>query len=389
MLYAYCYLYVLASFNSNDVLLSMNRERHIKYSAKFPRETSDFLMHHYYIIYIFIFRHPISITEFHIDLIINTGKVRCHSLCLGDCWNSTAAGCHVCRGNRYNGVCVEKCPDGTYSIKNRMECVTEEYCRKLHRYPIDGKCWSSCPHGTKSDGNGTCIACAECINECYDRNIDSMSMISSLHGCHWYMGDLTITLQRGTPNTMELLTQSFADLQVINGSLKIHRSSALTSLSFLQNLHTITGSTLWPGNFALIITNNDNLQDLWHVANDTELNINAGNLLIAHNSNLCLSKIHSFQDQIVQKTRNDIIDVNSNGYEHVCMSKVIETSVTGVTHNNATISWSRFEVTELQRVVAYLIHYIEVPHQNESFVMNHNIPDTCTRYFDFLFLTLT
>lgn len=307
------------------------------------------------------------------------GKVKCHPECLGDCTNTTSYGCFVCQNYRHNGKCVQQCPYGTFAAESRMECVTEQVCRKLRRFPMNGKCLKTCPPGYRVSKEiiGTCVECAECYNKCYFSKINSLSIISTFEGCHWYQGDLTIKLPTGSPGTIELLKKSLADLRVINGSLKIHRSPALTSLEFLSNLHTITGSTLWPGDFALIINGNDNLKRLWRPTGD-KLNITEGRLMIAYNSKLCLSEIHQFQNDIIERgnqSTKDILDT-SNGYEQICHSKVIAVDVTHVTDNNATFEWRSFEAPSTQRVAAYFIYLMETEHQNAT----HTLPETCSRY---------
>lgn len=305
-----------------------------------------------------------------------TGKIRCHPQCLGDCFDPTPQGCYVCRGLRQGRTCVEKCPEGLYSIDNRMECVSKKFCEKVHQIAHDGKCDTKCPPTLRlASDNTTCIPCPECMNKCAWRYIDTLSAIIEFNGCNIYNGDLVIQLPSGAPNTMELLQQNLAHLYIINGSLKIERSPAITSLSFFRRLHTITGSNLLPGNFSLIISENENLQNLWNLTDGGLINITDGNIMIARNSKLCLSEIHQFQNSIIERTHKDIIDTNSNGHEAQCKSKVIKVSTDEITLNTVSIIWTRFNVPDSQRVAAYILYYIETPFKNVS----HVIADTCTR----------
>lgn len=314
----------------------------------------------------------------------DTGRIKCHPECLGGCVNETAQGCRVCKSYNDDGTCVKKCPTDKFSFKPRMMCVSAHVCREAERIPYDGKCGTKCPPKTNpyvyTDpllriNITSCRPCPRCMRKCgWVPPIDTLSMISQLHGCQYLEGELSIQLPSASPNTMELLEHNLSDLQVINGTLKIHRSPAITSLSFLRSLHTVTGdsleadSFLESGNFSVIIINNENLQSLWNLTERPTFNLTRGNIMIAFNSKLCLSEIHRFQRTMVLNLQQSghMVDPNSNGYEQTCMAKRIKSSSKILTHESVTITWSRFDVPLAQRVYAYIIYYVEAPVRNIS-----------------------
>lgn len=296
---------------------------------------------------------------------------------MGDCRDTTNAGCDICRNFRYNGTCVASCPPGTLVYRSRMECVTPERCRAEQRYTVNDECRYSCPCGTRRTPNYTCVDCPNCSRQCRCSwsSITSLSRMSNFDSCHAYYGDLTIHLPTGAPDTMDLLTRAFSNLKVIDGTLKIFSSPPLTSLSFLRNLRIITGNGVDPGGYALTIKGNDNLKELW-TTNGTKLTISNGRVMIAYNSNLCLSKIHDFQNNMLEyrnESTTDIFDETSNGYDQICHSKRIEAHVESITTVGATLIWSAFDVPDTQNVAAYIIHYAEAPQQN----ITYTLPETC------------
>lgn len=262
-------------------------------------------------------------------------------------------------------------------LDERNECLSRAECQQFAGIPFEKKCRNRCPpHYDPANNNSTCIPCTDCKSiDCGYRQIETHSAIPEFKECHNYHGDLVIQLLFAAPNTMELLTQNLANLRVINGSLKIHRSPAITSLSFLKNLHTITGASLYPGNFSLIISENENLQSLWHLTDGNKIHIKAGNAVIVKNSNLCLSEIHQFQNGIAQRPNHDIIDNYSNGFAHACKSISINVVAKVLTPWEVLFEWTPFEVPDSQRVIAYFIVYIEAPEKNASYT-NSN---TCTK----------
>lgn len=283
----------------------------------------------------------------------------------------------TCKNWQYYDICFESCPYDTYTLEKTRQCLSATECRSHNRIPFQAKCRNVCPSGYDPDINdATCIPCTDCRTpDCTWRTIESLSVISEFYKCQTYHGDLVIQLSTGAPNTMALLIHNLAHLRTINGSLKIHRSPGITSLEFLDQLHTITGSSQYPGNFSLIITENENLQTLWNLDDGKKINITSGNILIAYNSNLCLSEIHQFQNAIEPRENNDIIDVYSNGFAHSCKSIAITARAEVLSNQLASVQWFPFTVPDTQRVDAYYVFYIEASEKT----VNYTISDTCNK----------
>lgn len=174
---------------------------------------------------------------------------------------------------------------------------------------------------------------------------------------------------------MQILERNLGDIEEIEGTLKIYRSPVITSLSFLKNLRIIRGITADHTKYTFTITSNENLQELWDFNEKRTLELARGNLLIHFNSKLCLKQIHELQQLLKTNTSQDFISQDSNGYEQTCSAKAIPTTFKVLNHTDVQITWEKMEVLASERVVGYIIYYIEAPSRN----VTHLGIDTCVQ----------
>lgn len=115
-------------------------------------------------------------------------------------------------------------------------------------------------------------------------------------------------------NIAKELEQAFADLEEIEGALKVIRSFPLISLSFFKKLKTIRGEKM-EGSYALHVVDNQNLQSLF----DHPVEILAGKLFVHFNPKLCIQHI-----EYLTNYTTDVEDVSryTNGDEVACKWKL-------------------------------------------------------------------
>lgn len=118
---------------------------------------------------------------------------------------------------------------------------------------------------------------------------------------------------------MKELETSLADIEIIDGSLKITRSHPIVSLHFFKNLKVIKGNSLETGRYALYVMDNTNLEKLF----DHEVKIEKGKLFFHFNPKLCLSEITNLKKNVNDLALADKIPIedvatNSNGDKTGC-----------------------------------------------------------------------
>lgn len=184
---------------------------------------------------------------------------------------------------------------------------------------------------------------------------------------------MSIRIQSGVADTMKILHRNLGDIEEIHGLLKIYRSPALTSLSFLRSLRLVKGLEVEAQKYSFILTANENLQKIWDYGEKRGFKLERGNLLVHFNSKLCLSEIHALQTALKTNASEDLISAESNGYEESCSALIIISNAEVLSSNNVTIIWQRFPIPESQKMVGYSIYYIEAPEKN----ITHMGIDSC------------
>ncbi|CAL8087146.1 unnamed protein product [Calicophoron daubneyi] len=324
-------------------------------------------------------------------------EICCHSQCLAGCYGDGPHMCISCVHFLYGGQCVRDCPLGTLRYLNRR-CVTESEClvtipRAIHSsslfvtsstkpnavapvpaafspgdirnssYAIlNGSCLIKCPEGYAKDVHtGYCLSCAnKCPKkDCRQFFIRRLRDLGDLVGCH-SASAIYISLQDGEPELLnQLLETAFESLRFIRQSLRIVRSPAITSLSFLRRVEqigTTDSSRVHPLVFE--VAENDNLRQLWSFEfNQTTRPANRsvgmliwsdGLIRFAQNRRLCPRNILNLFEhgairrksggQLLSKVERDLISL-TNGDLAYCDWSLFTLNLEELTSSSVTLSW--------------------------------------------------
>ncbi|KAM3180348.1 hypothetical protein ACTXT7_016458 [Hymenolepis weldensis] len=261
---------------------------------------------------------------------VHNAKECCHPNCLGGCTGPTSDDCLICRNFYYNNTCLSTCPDGLFGLYGRY-CVTREVCLSKrvpdaifpyvlqHYHNSDGpiifsiqnrSCVPVCGLGHRRSFDGICVPCGpdceETKRDCGDVVIYQQADLASVKDCVTARSVL-ISIRTGQDDLSIALTEAFSSLRVIYRSLRVIRSDALLSLSFLRNLRTIYGTdtnnkeglatslaSSPHGIIALEVTWNVNLEDLFPTSDSAKLKIHSGSVEFSANYRLCPDKIRGF-----------------------------------------------------------------------------------------------
>lgn len=237
-------------------------------------------------------------------------------------------------------------------------------------YVIDGdQCLDRCPPGYEPDlVAGECRPCREgrCHKWCSGAVITSTGEAQEFRGCTHISGSIEITIKSETSGAVHsVLEECLGSIEQITGYLQVSRSS-VTDLSFLKNLSVIHGrdtATREVLTKALVIIDNENLQDLWDWKVKRKFTIANGKVYFHYNPKLCLNHIYKLLDVIgYNKTVSNFeIGKESNGDKFPCNS--IEINITVIDRAPDRI---RVHVpdTEGFPVLRYVVYYTKDPYNN-------------------------
>lgn len=90
---------------------------------------------------------------------------------------------------------------------------------------------------------------------------------------------------------------------------------------------------------------------------------------------MCLSQIRALQSFLKTNTSQDFISVDSNGYEQTCSARAIVTWFKVLNHTSVEISWEKINITESEKIMGYIIYYVDAPERN----ITHRGIDTCVQ----------
>ncbi len=172
--------------------------------------------------------------------------------------------------------------------------------------------------------NYICNRCKNrCPKICYVSDVlGSVAQLQKYEGCTIINGSLEIYILDDIPNIQHELNKYLGDLEEIWGILRIHRSTPLTSLGFLNNLRLIQGSR--NSNFSLLVYENQNLQKLFDWKDREKPVIVHGNVQFHNNKMLCQKEVDEFQTYALHNfTEHDLIE--SNGFHRFCINDQIQT----------------------------------------------------------------
>ncbi|CRL06839.1 CLUMA_CG019541, isoform A [Clunio marinus] len=302
----------------------------------------------------------------------------CHHLCLGHCTNRTASGCYVCKDLSEDGVCVNKCSENKVLNIDTRRCLDKSKCVALNRYIFNNECLESCPPGftaalNQNDTLSTTNVCIKCIDKCpkicSPPEIRRISQLEELGvGCTIVNGTLEIYIIDDVFNLTEEFNKYLGDIEEIHGVIKIHRSSAITELTFLNNLRVIYGYKKKP---AMLIFENPNLQKLfdWEKRGGMKLRIRRGEVHIYSNLMLCANETRKLVANIERPNgapeTNNLIQ--NNGIRNICKAPTILTRAVVLSHESCKIQWKNTKPTEVKgNFQAYIIQYAATK-PNEKF----------------------
>ncbi|XP_054719002.1 insulin-like peptide receptor [Uloborus diversus] len=303
----------------------------------------------------------------------------CAKECLGGCYGPSSSDCVACRHVMYSGRCMRKCPPGTFELLGRR-CIQENECRMYEdnenqqtiKYwkAFMGQCVIDCPAGyvESEKDRHVCKKCeGKCPKVCQGLVVDHVSAAQKLSGCTYLNGSLEIHIQGGA-NVIKELEENMNMIEEIHGYLKVARSFPLVSLNFLKSLTTIHGEQLDKKEYAFLVLDNQNLQELWDWKTHKEpLRIKKGKIFFHFNSKLCPSKITELK-KFAQTLDWDDRDVSpsSNGDRVACDVTNMNVSVINLAPSVVKVRWDSFRkyLFDERSLLGYVIYYRETPYQN-------------------------
>lgn len=220
----------------------------------------------------------------------------------------------------------------------------------------------------------TCGVCAgSCLKRCQAKIVDSIATAQALKGCSIIEGPLEIQI-RGTTknqdgsNIVKELEASLIDIEEIDDYLKIARSHPILSLSFLKNLKKIHGKKLESNRNALVVWENQNLQELWD--ENQKVQIERGKLFFHFNPKLCFFKIEALANKSSPSVKpKDLIENYdtaklSNGDKTPCNVTPLNVTLAQILPQAALLSWPPLKLDDDRSLLNYVVFYIAAPHQN-------------------------
>ncbi|XP_035228119.1 insulin receptor-like, partial [Stegodyphus dumicola] len=200
--------------------------------------------------------------------------------------------------------------------------------------------------------------------------VDSVQTAQKMKGCTFVNGSLEIQIHGGGNSIIKELEASLSNIEVIRGYLKIARSYPLVSLNFLRNLTLIKGEQRDKKDYAFLVLDNQNLQELWDWENrKVNLTIAGGKVFFHFNSKLCLHKINELKKYANVKDWDDTdVSPSSNGDRVACNVVKMELEVWILSHGVVGLRWKDFRKTytdmDFRSLLGYVIYYREAPDRN-------------------------
>ncbi|XP_054706404.1 insulin-like peptide receptor [Uloborus diversus] len=318
------------------------------------------------------------------NLTCSSRNVCCHQECLGGCHGKLSDKCIACRHVVFKGKCMRRCPAGTFKYLDRR-CIEEDECKNVTNRMLDvpmnqevkwkpfrGECLPHCPSGfaINETNKHECIKCdGQCPKICDGAVVDSVGSAQKLKGCTYVNGSLEIQIQGGE-NIINELETSLSSIQMIRGYLKIARSFPLISLHFLRDLVEIQGEQLDKKEYALLVLDNQNLQELWNwESRKTKLRISRGKIFFHFNSKLCPNKIEELKNYSYVRNWDDRdVSPSSNGDRVACNVVDMDMVVWRVGSVVAGLRWKNFRKThtdmDFRSLLGYVVYYREAPDRN-------------------------
>lgn len=260
---------------------------------------------------------------------------------------------------------------------------TEQEVEKVPNYvTFNGTCIENCPPGYEFTQNKRgCQPCnkGKCRKICAGLNVENIAAAQTLRSCTYIKGSLEITIKNGKHKIIaEELEDSLSSIEEIEGYLKIVRSFPLVNLNFLKNLTVIHGSLSLDSNkYALVVLDNQNLQELWDWSTKTQFKILKGRIFFHYNPKLCLSHIEKLITIIHHENiTNSEVAQESNGDKFACNATDINIYV-NEKYSNAiqfAIPPPTYENSRPPALLRYVLYYVKAADKN---VTIFDAPDEC------------
>ncbi|XP_074094296.1 insulin-like receptor isoform X1 [Cotesia typhae] len=313
-----------------------------------------------------------------------TKKPECHAKCLSDCFGPTDRDCYVCKNYRYDGRCVSECPNHLYAYSSRR-CITAQECSNLNNIrkndednkrwrAFNGLCLDHCPLNFEErfdqNNSPTCEVCnGTCRKIGFSGLIRHISDLQRYQGTTFIDGNLEFQIQNGIPNIVEELTNAFGMVEEITGYLKISHSFPIVSLEFFKKLRVIGGKFVDMARASVVVLDNPNLSSLF--SESQTVKILNGRIFFHYNPRLCMSKIISFAKSAGIKNFTEIeIQPDSNGEKVACDIVNINLTIKQKGSHFIDLAWEIYKPSEGQRLLGYLLSYIETNNENVTFEGN-------------------
>lgn len=237
--------------------------------------------------------------------------------------------------------------------------------------PFNRSCMLGCPQSFvdfKNDNETDCRPCgSECQKKCQAKIIDSIAAAQTLKGCAIIEGPLEIQIRSSaktvdsTNNVVKELENSLSEIIEIHDYLKIARSFPIVSLSFLKKLKYIRGKRLESNKYALVIWDNQNLQELWD--ENQEVQIDNGQLFFHFNPKLCFFKIERLTKFPGRIENYDTAKI-SNGDKIPCNVTSLAVNVANILSHAALLTWDPLKLEDERSLLSYVVFYIPAQYTN-------------------------
>lgn len=188
--------------------------------------------------------------------------------------------------------------------------------------------------------------------------------------CNMIEGNLELDMRIGMESTSaEKFTEAFGDIEEITGYLLIRFSSAFMSLHMFKKLRIIYGQILWKNMYALVVFENQNLNQLFNMENK-QMQIMRGKVSFQNNRMLCYKKIEAFLEQVGLKknvTENDVSPF-SNGDKAICEEIPLEVKIVEVYNYGFVVRWVPFNTSDMdhRKFLGYQIFYKKVEREDPN-----------------------
>lgn len=255
-------------------------------------------------------------------------------------------------------------------------CGSAALCNTYNTIAMDGECKRSCPdgyshllHPTKPYDPWNCHPCpgGRCLRVCSGGLIGWHMDANRFADCQALNGSLLVQLHHEQAEAQRHLLHNLRNIEMIYGTLEVHRSEGLSDLTFLRALKLIeppNDSRLLEDVYAVKVWGNPALTRLWDWRVQANISVSRGVVGVLDNPLLCPEHLKELRENVrIGGTVNDtarLLDERSNGEQAICQTKAMVTRVVGVRHDGAQLQWRPFVPETGYVVIGYDVYHAEV-----------------------------